>query len=130
MFARLMLSLTLLSLTAASAEAQTPALGPSTWVNQRGSTLTITDVDGTGAIKGTFVNKAPDTDCQNKPYDLKGRLVGQDVIIATDFMECLTVTVWHGQVAGTIMTASFEAAFPNKSGKIDIWRDSDTFTRQ
>lgn len=119
----------LISLSIVSAGAETlPA--PSTWINTRGSILSVTSVDASGSIAGTFINNAAGTECLGKSYDMGGKLTASRVRIAVTFTECRTVTVWRGNLHGATLATRFEAAFPDKNGRIQIWRGRDTFTKK
>jgi len=88
---------------ACSAGAQTMAT-PVKWQNQRGSELTITSIDATGALKGTFVNKAEGFECQNTPFDVTGRLFrSSEIFFVVTFGPCNTVTRWRGNIRGSKM---------------------------
>jgi Avidin family len=105
-----------------------PAL--STWKNQRGSVLTVVSVDSTGAIHGLYTNNAPGTQCLGVPFGVDGKVVGNAVAFAVNFVPCNTVTVWRGVLTGTTLDTRFEAAYPGSGGHVEIWRGKDTFTRQ
>ncbi|WP_159732635.1 avidin/streptavidin family protein [Methylosinus sp. Ce-a6] len=101
---------------------------PSKWINQRGSILSIDSVNSNGSIKGQYVNKASGTECTGTPYDLGGRLRGRSIKFSVVFTDCRTVTVWRGTARRGEIFTRFEAAYPDTSGRIKIWRGRDVFS--
>ncbi|WP_245315461.1 avidin/streptavidin family protein [Bradyrhizobium neotropicale] len=94
-----MLSACLWLLFAATADAQTVW----TWTNQYGSTLTVNSYDqSTGAISGTYTNKAANSCDQGAPQTMTGWLAqtssGTAISFAVNFAGCGSTTVWTGQL--------------------------------
>src|SRR5688500_16304580 len=87
-----------------SAQAQVTA--PSTWINEKGSILSVQSLDGaTGAFTGTYVNNAPGFQCQGQPYDVGGSAKVNRVNFYVNWKgiagpNCKTITIWSGSVAG------------------------------
>jgi hypothetical protein len=125
-------ALAIVAATALSSVALAQGLpAPSIWTNQRSSVLSITSVDAGGKITGTFVNNAAGTDCVGKPeHDVAGKLSGSSVVLVVTFTKCNTVTVWRGKISGSKISAPFEAAYPDATGRLKIWKGTDTFTKQ
>lgn len=71
---------------------------PSTWQNQRGSTLQITSVNG-GIVRGVFTNHASGFQCQGIPYPANGTTNMTMTTFRVNFAACQTVTTWEGTVA-------------------------------
>ena len=71
---------------------------PSTWQNQRGSTLQITSVNG-GVVRGFFTNQAPGYKCQGIRYPANGTTSMTTTTFRVNFTACQTVTTWLGTVA-------------------------------
>ncbi len=81
-----------------------PAPG-TTWVNQRGSVLTIDTIGIDGKFEGTFVNKAAGFKCQGMPYPVVGWIDGETmgwlVIWNNSYENCQSVTAWGGIVVSS-----------------------------
>jgi Avidin family len=139
MFRLVVLSLMALGLACAGASAQNLPT-PSTWVNARGSILTVSSMDGSGKFAGTYVNKASGFGCQNSPYPLSGTNTGNSVNFVVTWnnestwnqqSNCLSVTAWQGTLAGTTITAQWQLARGNpQTGQLQTLTGQDTFTQQ
>ncbi len=81
-----------------------PAPG-TTWVNQRGSVLTIDTIGIDGMFEGTFVNKAAGFKCQGMPYTvvgwIRGEMMGWLVIWNNSYEDCQSVTAWGGIIVSS-----------------------------
>ncbi|RUU02211.1 hypothetical protein EOD23_20255 [Mesorhizobium sp. USDA-HM6] len=108
---------------------------PSTWVNQRGSVLTVQSVDASsGKIVGNFVNNAPDTACLGSPgFDLAGKIENDDVKLYVTFknqtMDCRSITLWTGNLSGDKITTIWELVYLTPDG-FSTATGSDIFTKQ
>jgi len=139
MFRCLALSLVVLGLAIAGASAQGLPV-PSTWVNQRGSTLTVSTMDGAGNFTGTYVNRAPGFSCQNSPYPLAGTSKGNNVNFVVTWnnqpmwdkpSNCLSVTAWQGTLSGNTISTQWQLARGNpETGQVQLSGGQDTFTKQ
>ena len=87
-----------LSLVSFDALAQSVPV-PSTWKNQRNSVLTISSIDASGKLTGTYVNNAPGTLCLTTPYGAAGRVSGKTVRFWVNFTGagCFTVSEWSAE---------------------------------
>ncbi|MGY3622008.1 avidin/streptavidin family protein [Bradyrhizobium sp. USDA 10063] len=97
---------------------------------REGSILFIASIDDKGAIRGTYVNNAPDTQCIGSPFDLSGQLKGRMIIFYVNFTGCYTVTEWRGVLRGSDLPTHFEAAYPQANGRLKIWKAVDVFVKQ
>lgn len=108
MICRLVAGLFLLVVANVSAFAQgLPA--PSYWKNQRGSEMKISAIDVRGNFVGAYINHAAGFQCQNTPYDLRGRAFRGHIVFVVvwtnSVADCKSKTVWRGRVIGpTILT--------------------------
>jgi hypothetical protein len=110
----------------------------STWKNQRGSVLEITDVSPDGTFQGTFVNNAPGSLCIGTPYAVKGSAdaptgsVRFEVSFTGDASveNCFTVTAWRGQLVGGTIETNWSLAYASGDGDLRVIGGSDTFTKQ
>ncbi|WP_197031631.1 avidin/streptavidin family protein [Mesorhizobium ciceri] len=108
---------------------------PSTWINERGSVLTVQSVDASsGKILGNFTNNAPNTACLGTPgFDLAGKIENDDVKLYVTFknqsMDCRTITLWTGKLAGDKITTIWELVYLTPDG-FSTATGSDTFTKQ
>ena len=113
-----------------------PLPAPSSWINQRGSVLTIDAMDNEGRLEGHFVNNEADTGCTGVPYALIGKLKDDRVTFAVTFADgdlshnCLSVTVWKGSVTGSVFETTWALAYANPDGNVEVISGADTFTRQ
>ncbi|MGM4954220.1 avidin/streptavidin family protein [Bradyrhizobium barranii] len=95
--------LVLFTLISVPAHAQLPA--PSTWVNQRGSVLSIQTLDAsTGNFTGTYINNATGFSCRGQPYPVAGIVMASKIDFYVNWTapsapNCKTITVWNGRVA-------------------------------
>ncbi len=121
--------LALLLTGGASASAQ-DLTAPSTWTGQRASVLSISAVDSSGNIKGTYLNNAAGTDCINSAYDVGGKLSGDTIVFYVTFSDCNTVTIWNGRIRGSTIITRFESAYPDKGGQLKLLWGNDIFTRR
>jgi hypothetical protein len=92
----------------APAGAQTPIW---TWTNQYGSVLAVNTYNGTtGAISGTYTNKAANSCDAGMPQVMTGWLElgssGSAISFSVNFVGCNSTTVWTGQLNSS---ASFQA---------------------
>jgi len=139
MLRRIGLCLVALGLTHTGVCAQSLPV-PSTWVNQRGSTLAITTMDASGSFTGTYVNRAPGFGCQNSPYPLAGTNAGDSVNFVVTWnnqsawdkpSNCLSVSAWQGSLRGNAISTRWQLARGNpQTGEIQTSSGEDTFTRQ
>src|SRR3954464_13847133 len=90
---------------------------PSTWMDDKGSVLTISQLDGTtGEFTGNFINNAPDTACKGAPgYDISGTEKGDETSFFVTFKnqtdDCHTITLWSGKVAGDTLSTTWELIY-------------------
>ncbi len=103
-----------------------------TWVNQSGSTLTITGYGANNSFTGYYINRAAGFGCQNTQYPVSGWVngftIGWSVNWANSTQNCGSVTAWAGyysSASGQILTKwSLATSAP------DIIVGGDTFTAQ
>ena len=107
---------------------------PSSWQNQRGSTLSISSIDSFGNFRGTYINRASGFGCQNSPYPVVGYTSGSTVNFVVTWnnnvMNCLSVTAWNGAINGATLTTYWQlgAGNPN-NGQVSISYGQDYFQR-
>jgi hypothetical protein len=117
-----------------SAQAQITSL--STWVNTRGSSLTVWFVDpATGSFTGTYVNNAAGFDCKGAPYEVRGVSKGIAVTFNVNWKgfgvpDCKSTTVWRGQVMGSTMKTRWVLDYIGGDGKPHRMFGSDMFSRR
>ena len=108
----------------------------STWVNNRGSTLTVWFVDpSTGAFKGTYVNNAAGFDCQGAPYEATGSTKGPLVTFTVNWSgfavpDCKSMTIWRGQFVGPTLRTNWVLDYVGSDGKFHRMRGVDIFTKR
>ena len=86
--------------------AVTPAIVPSTWYNELGSKMVITDVDPSGAFKGTYssaVGNAKYTYPLTGQYDTQGSTLGWAVTWQNQSLNAHSTTTWSGQLQSDSM---------------------------
>lgn len=84
----------------APAGAQTPIW---TWTNQYGSVLAVNTYNSnTGAISGTYTNKAANSCDAGTPQAMTGWLLlgasGNAISFSVNFLGCNSTTIWTGQL--------------------------------
>jgi Avidin family len=77
-----------------------------TWTNQYGSVLAVTSYDNnTGAISGTYTNKAANSCDAGSPQAMTGWLLlgasGNAISFSVNFLGCNSTTIWTGQLNGS-----------------------------
>lgn len=108
----------------------------STWVNQSGSTMTIT-VSPSAEVTGQYINRAAGTGCQNSPYQISGRVNGNFISFSVAWnngtANCNSVTGWSGYARSSAsdlqIVTDWNLAYQGSSGPA-IEAGSDTFTYQ
>jgi len=130
MFSALAILCLLVMRPAWSAEVQ----AGSTWVNQRGSTVTFTAVGPGGLLQGYYVNRAPGFGCQNTPYPVTGWSYESDIaftVIWNNATEnCHSITAWTGFFTPTGFATLWQLVKTGTTDPSQIIRGSDTFEPQ
>ncbi|TPQ34278.1 hypothetical protein C2U70_17380 [Bradyrhizobium guangdongense] len=117
-----------------SAQAQVSSF--STWVNSRGSILTVFLVDpGTGVFTGTYVNKAAGFQCQGVPYVASGVAKGTSVTFTVNWKgilvpDCHSTTVWTGRSIGPALKTRWKLDYIGSDGKPHVLYGKDVFAKQ
>ena len=118
---------------AVDAWSQTFAAGQ-TWVNQRGSQLTIKSISASGALSGSYINQAAGFDCKNIPFDAAGWVAGDfitfQVLWKNSTKDCNSLTAWTGYYqSGTLYTQWTLVYVDATTKKPAILQDKDNFTK-
>jgi hypothetical protein len=99
----------------------------STWMNGRGSILTIINIAGDGTFDGTYVNKAAGTFCMDYPYLVEGKIKDDTIRFEVAFADskdstknCFTVTEWRGTFSANVIDTNWSLAYPGPAGLILI----------
>jgi len=115
-----------------SAPAQAQAIW--TWTNQYGSTLVVTNYNqNTGALAGTYTNRAAGSCGQGQPQAMTGWLAqgnpGTAISFSVNFLGCKSTTVWTGQLNGS---SGFQGLWLLSLAAPLVWNGvsagADTFT--
>jgi avidin family protein len=105
-----------------------------TWTNQYGSSLIVTAYNqSTGAISGTYTNKATSSCDEGKPQTMTGWLAagntGTAISFSVNFLGCSSTTVWTGQLNNS---SGFQGLWLLSLGEPVAWNGisagADTFT--
>ncbi|WP_442868848.1 avidin/streptavidin family protein [Bradyrhizobium sp. CCBAU 53380] len=126
--------LLLFAITSIPAHAQLPA--PSTWVNQRGSLLSIQTLDApTGTFTGTYVNNAPGFSCQGQPYPVAGVVSAGKIAFYVNWTapaapNCKTITIWNGRVGDKTIPTAWTLFYVGSDWKFHKMTGRDVFTRR
>lgn len=108
----------------------------STWVNTRGSSLTVWFVDPiSGSFTGTYVNNAAGFDCKGAPYEVRGVTKGTAVTFTVNWKgfavpDCKSTTVWRGQAIGPTMRTRWVLDYIGRDGKSHRMYGADIFTKR
>lgn len=119
-----------------SAAAFAQSLQPqTTWKNEKGSSLTIDAIDGTGALKGSYVNRAAGYPCQNTQYAVIGWVDDGKVAFSVRWKnaseDCKSITSWSGYLSGNRIIAQWDLVYADSTEKAPlIARGTDIFTKQ
>ncbi|MGY3532273.1 avidin/streptavidin family protein [Bradyrhizobium sp. USDA 4452] len=127
-------ALLLFAIVSLPAHAQLPV--PSTWVNQRGSILSIQTLDAsTGDFTGTYVNNAAGFSCQGYPYPAAGNVTANRIDFYVNWTSstaptCRTMTIWHGRVAGDTIPTRWTMYYVGPDWHFHKMTGWDFFTRR
>jgi Avidin family len=107
---------------------------PSSWENQRKSTMNIVAVDpATGNVKGLYTNNAAGFDCQGVPFDLGGKISGNRVTLIVVWknatISCDSITVWKGRISGNTVRTKWQVSYVDSGGNLKTLRGADTFVQ-
>jgi hypothetical protein len=108
-------------------------LVPSSWVNQDGSTLSITSVDSTGQITGIYINGAAGYNCQNIVYPVTGWIYGTAITFDTKWESsiesCNSITSWAGFLYQGEISTFWNLTLNGSTSTSQIIQGKDTFTQ-
>jgi hypothetical protein len=106
---------------------------PSYWKNQRGSEMSLVNIDPKGAFTGKFVNHAAGSPCENTPFDVHGQAHGDhvrfSVVWKNETQDCKSHTSWYGRVTGKTITTWWVLTSGEKRAEKKT-RGTDTFVEQ
>ncbi len=95
---------------------------PSYWKTGRGAEMKLFSLSPDGTFTGIYISHAADFQCQNTPYDLVGRVIGNEVrfsVVWTNWAaDCKSQTVWEGRIAGTTILARGLYTAHNDNGTV------------
>jgi hypothetical protein len=116
----------LIATTASAAE-----LIPSTWRNEKGSTMQLMLPKIGGGFLGSYTNNAPGYPrCAGVPYPLWGESDGNKIAFTVQWSaplreDCGSLTTWTGTIEGNVIRAKFVVARNGKkpvTGKVKFVR--------
>lgn len=111
----------------------TSILVPSSWVNQDGSTLSITSVDSAGQITGIYINGAAGYNCQNIVYPVTGWIYGTAITFDTKWQSaiesCNSITSWAGFLYQGEISTFWNLTLNGSTSTSQIIQGKDTFTQ-
>ena len=117
-----------------AAHAQNRLTAGSSWINERGSILTITQIGANGLLSGTYVTNVG---CSaGQPQSMTGWYYpaesGGAITFAVAWQGCNTVTTWSGQV--NTQTGGFQTLWFLTAAGAPTWNGihagTDTFVPQ
>jgi hypothetical protein len=88
-------------------------LTPSTWKNDKGSTMQLLSSKGDGGFIGNYTNNAPGyPHCAGVPYPLSGESDGKKITFtvrwsAPSLEDCNSTTTWTGTIEEGVIDADF-----------------------
>ena len=128
---RVFLCFVFLITTQAAAFAQTLSSW-TTWVNQRGSVMTLRPF-GAGQLSGHYVNNAQGFACRGTRYPLSGQTMGNRIQFTVQwknwYKDCNSTTVWRGRIAGNAIDSQWQLNYVDAHGRPAVMRGRDRFTR-
>lgn len=127
------LLITLLVSLGACADTTNSIPVPSSWVNQDGSTLSISSVDSAGQLSGTYVNKAAGYNCQNIVYPVTGWIYGTAITFdakwESTIESCNSITSWAGFLYQSQISTFWNLTQNGSSSTSQILQGKDNFTQ-
>jgi avidin family protein len=104
----------------------------SVWKNQRDSLLVVTSVDAAkNTFVGTFINRAPNTQCIGVGVPMSGEISGNSVKFVANFAPCSkTITIWSGTLSGTVLTTNYDLRYVAKDYTFGTDTGQDVFNKQ
>ncbi len=106
----------------------------STWVNQRGSTVTFTGVGPNGLLAGYYINRAAGFGCQNTQYPVTGWAYESDIVFTVIWnnstQNCHSITAWTGFFTSTGFSTLWQLVQTGTTDPSQILQGSDTFMPQ
>jgi hypothetical protein len=124
----------LLFLVLAPPLAQAQVTAPSTWVNDKGSVMSIQTLDTSSSkFAGTYVNKATGFYCQGQPYEMEGSFKANKVDFYVNWKSgtapnCKTITIWNGRIAGNKITTRWKLYYVGTDWSFHKLTGRDVFT--
>ena len=122
----------LFSLTACADSSSTDTIPvPSSWVNEEGSTLSITAVDAAGQITGIYINRAVGYNCQDVVYPVTGWIYGTAITFDTKWESqvesCNSITSWAGFLYENQLSTLYNLTQNGSTSATQIIQGEDTF---
>ncbi|MDB4456237.1 avidin/streptavidin family protein [bacterium] len=106
----------------------------SQWINQLGSTLTISTIDSSGLLTGSYVNKAAGYPCQDTAYPVTGWVDGTAIVFNTLWINstesCNSITAWTGFYYNDEISTLWQLVSDGATSTSEISSGSDTFTQK
>jgi hypothetical protein len=103
------------------------------WINQLGSTLTITSIDSTGLLTGSYVNRAAGYPCKDTDYPVTGWVDGTAIVFNTLWINstesCHSITAWTGFYYNNEISTIWQLVAVGTTPTSQISTGSDTFTQ-
>ena len=125
----------LASVSAFAAKSDSVSISANTqWVNQLGSTLTITAIDSSGLLSGNYINKAAGYHCQDTAYPVTGWVDGTAITFNTLWINstesCNSITAWTGFYYNNEISTLWQLVKDGATSTSQISSGSDKFTQQ
>jgi hypothetical protein len=111
-----------------SAHAQSQLTAGSSWINERGSVLTITNIGSNGLLSGTYVTAVGCSAGQPRPMTgwFYGAENGGAITFSVIWQGCNTVTSWSGQFNN--QTGGFQTLWLLTAASAPVWNGIHTGT--
>lgn len=103
-----------------------------TWVNQRGSQLTISTINPDGSFVGTYVNRDLKYMCRDVPYGVSGWVYGDEIGFQVRWSRpsgpnCASIASWTGFLAQGVIRTRWELVYQLAPAKFKILPGVDVF---
>ena len=96
--------------------------------------LVVTNVDSAkNTFVGTFINRAPNTQCIGIGVPVSGEISGSDVKFVASFPGTLhskTITIWTGTISGTTLSTNYDLRYVASDYTFGTDTGQDAFTKQ
>jgi Avidin family len=93
--------------------------------------LTIQSIAADGSFTGSYVNRAPGTQCLNSPFKAVGWIDGTKISFSVHWKnataDCQSIASWTGYLLNRQIRTEFALIYLDQQGQPTFWNGKDTF---